>query len=340
VTRGARPSRLFRQIYAAVVGAVVLFAASVAAVRYFEPRRGPEAAASDELRHVLALHWLLGLLLFLAAAAVAAYPLARRLTGRLDRLRAEVRRFGEGNLDARVSVEGGDEVAELARGFNAAAERVQALVRAQRQLLANVSHELRTPLARLRMSVELLPGDAGSEPRRSMIADLHELDTLIGDLLVASRLESGAPLERVEDVDLLALAAEEAARSGAEVTGASVSVRGDPRLLRVLVRNLLENARVHGRASAVCAEVRADAAGACLRVRDAGPGVPEAERERIFEAFHRVPGRSQASGGSGLGLALVRQIARRHGGEARCLAQDGPGACFEVRLKGAAPPTT
>jgi signal transduction histidine kinase len=169
-----------------------------------------------------------------------------------------------------------------------------------------------------------------------MVEDVRELDELIGELLVASRLESGAPLETVEDVDLLALAAEEAARTGAEAGGEPLRVRGDPRLLRRLVRNLLENARIHGEGRSVEVTVRADSGGAELLVGDRGPGVPEAERDRIFEPFHRIAGRSgEAGSGSGLGLALVRQIARRHGGDARCLAREGGGSLFSVRLTGA-----
>src|SRR5207247_151428 len=127
-------------------------------------------------------------------------------------------------------------------------------------------------------------------------------------------------LERREDVDLLALLAEEAARGGAVVTGDPVRVKGDPRMLRRLIRNLLENAERYGGGAAVEASVQsAGAAGALLRVADRGPGVSEAERERIFEPFYRSSRAGESERASGLGLALVRQIARHHGGEARCL---------------------
>ncbi len=324
--------RLFRQVYWAVLGAVLLFAALVSLVRYFEPRRAGVESPTDEAVHMVTLHWLMGLLLLAATTAAVAYPVARRLTSRLERLQGHVLRLGEGQLDARVPVEGDDEVAQLATSFNQAAARIEGLVRAQRQLLANVSHELRTPLARLRVGVELLEDPAGAA-RPGMVEDIRELDDLIGELLVASRLESGAPLERLEEVDLLALAAEEAARTGAEVAGEPLRVRGDARLLRRLLRNLLENARVHGEGRAVEVTVRAAPGSAELLVGDRGPGVPEAEREIIFEPFHRGAGRCEP--GSGLGLALVRQIARRHGGDARCLAREGGGSLFEVRLTSA-----
>jgi signal transduction histidine kinase len=139
------------------------------------------------------------------------------------------------------------------------------------------------------------------------------------------------PSERSEEVDLLALVAEEAARTQASVSGEAVRVHGDARMLRRLVRNLLENARRHAAGSAVEASVAAaPGGGARLRVEDRGPGVAEVERERIFERFYRPAG--AGSDGFGLGLALVRQIARHHGGDARCLARDGGGSCFEVEL--------
>jgi signal transduction histidine kinase len=274
------------------------------------------------------------LLVFLAVLAIAvgigAYPVARRLTRRLERLRAGVEGLGAGDLHARVPVEGRDEVAVLATSFNRAADRIEALLGAQRTLLASASHELRSPLARIRVALELMAAER-PDLRDAVARDIAELDDLIAELLLASRLETVEQLERSEDVDLLGLVAEEAARSTAEVSGQPVTVRGDARLLRRLVRNLLENALRHG---APPVETSVDVANgrARLRVCDRGPGVPEPERERIFAPFYRPTTRAPAEGGSGLGLSLVRQIARRHGGEARCLARDGGGTCFEVDL--------
>jgi signal transduction histidine kinase len=182
------------------------------------------------------------------------------------------------------------------------------------------------------MAVELL-GRERPELVARIARDVEELDALIGELLLASRLDARAEAGELVPVDLLALVAEEAARSGAETLGEPASVRGDPRLLRRLVRNLLENARRHGGGTPVEASVaRLGAGGARLRVADRGPGVPEAERERIFEPFYRPPGSAESGAGYGLGLALVRQIARAYGGDARCLARDGGGTVFEVTL--------
>ena len=286
-----------------------------------------------------------GLLITLAAAAavvaLGAYPLARRITGRLERLQSRVEALGAGVLTTRVEVEGADEVASLARSFNHAADRIQALVAAQKTLLASVSHELRTPLTRIRMAVELLPADTRPELRARMARDVAELDGLIGELLLASRLDTVEPLAQSEDVDLLALLAEEAAENGAEVAGEPTLIQGDPRLLRRLIRNLLVNANRHAEGAPVEASLGPLAGGgARLSVADRGPGVPEAERERIFEPFYRPPGPRSSGEGVGLGLALVRQIARRHGGEARCMPREGGGTCFVVDLRGVHPPAS
>jgi signal transduction histidine kinase len=271
-----------------------------------------------------------GIALLAVAIAIGAYPLARRMTGRLERLQRRVDQLGAGDLSARVEVEGKDEIASLARSFNLAAERIERLVRGQRSMLAAASHELRSPLARLRVAVEL-PGSHRPELREQIEKDIAELDELIEELLLASRLEAVSDFDQMEDVDLLAVVAEEAARTGTTVTGKPVQVRGDPRLLRRMVRNLLENA--HRYSTVVDAWVGPDGPSSVrLEVADRGPGVAEALRDRIFEPFFRLPSQRPDDRGAGLGLALVRQIARRHGGDARCLPREGGGTRFEVTL--------
>jgi signal transduction histidine kinase len=184
----------------------------------------------------------------------------------------------------------------------------------------------------MRVALELLPGDERPELRTRLAKDIAELDGLIGELLLASRLDALDGPIHSEEVDLLALAAEEALEYGAEVGGEPVTIRGDPRLLRRLFRNLLENARRHAAGLPAQVTVRRARSGVQVQVADQGSGVPEAERERIFEPFYRLAGARETGEGAGLGLALVRQIAQRHGGTTRCLAREGGGTVFEVEL--------
>ena len=270
------------------------------------------------------------------AVAVGVFPIIRRLTQRLEALQRSVQRFGEGDLSVRVPAQGHDEVAHLARQFNAAAERVEALVKAHKSLLANASHELRSPLARIRMGLELMGAQPPSAAlREELQRNIAELDQLVEEILLASRLDvREADVGSSEPVDLVGLAAEECARSGAEleVQADGLEVQAVARLLRRALRNLLENARRYSHGPVSVTLVR-HAGMAEVRVCDQGPGVPAALRERIFEPFYRLPGASERAGGVGLGLALVRSIAGRHQGTVHCEDNPrGPGACFVLRL--------
>jgi len=275
------------------------------------------------------------LVLLFVAVAAGAWPVARGLTRRLKALQQGVETFGAGRLEHRVAVSGRDEVAAVAESFNRAAAHIEALVRSHQSLLANASHELRSPLARMKMAVSMLDEDTPparrERLRREIDTNIAELDALVEEVLLASRLDAQhTPLQQ-ERVDLLGLAAEEAARVNAQADGVALSVPGDERLLRRALRNLLENARRYG-GDEVSIAIEREGRDACVRVFDRGPGVPEGQRERIFEAFYRMPGHAETAGGVGLGLSLVRQIAQRHGGSVRCLPREGGGSCFELRL--------
>ena len=277
------------------------------------------------------------LMIFISVAVVgmAAYPISRRLTHRLDRLKKGVEALGAGQLSTRVEVQGQDEIALLARSFNQSAERIQTLVNNHRQLLANASHELRSPLARLRMGLELL---AEQETRHQsanfapLRQDIRELDQLVEEILLASRLDTPEiPLE-TKPVDLDGLLAEECARLQLECHSQAVTLQGDARLLRRLLRNLLENATRHGGGEIEASLTLPHPTLAQVTIADRGNGIPEAERNRIFEPFYRPAGHGEGQGGWGLGLSLVKQIAERHGGKVRCLAREGGGTRFEVDL--------
>ncbi len=278
------------------------------------------------------------LVLLFVAVAAGAWPVVRRLTRRLQALRSGVEIFGSGALHHRVEVSGRDEVAAVARSFNDAASRIEALVRSHQSLLANASHELRSPLARMKLAVSMLE-DATSAQRerlkREIDTNIRELDALVEEVLLASRLDALQALEQHERVDLLAMAAEQASAVDAVVEGESLTVAGDERLLRRALRNLLENARRYGGSDVRVTVGRTSSAAdrrAEIRVCDRGPGVPEAMRTRIFEPFYRLPGHAEQAGGVGLGLSLVKQIAERHAGSVRCEARAGGGSCFVIEL--------
>ncbi len=274
---------------------------------------------------------LLVLGLLMATMAIGSYGITRRITRRLEALQQGVRTLGEGELSARVVIGGTDEVAHLARTFNTTAARIEALVDNQKRILASASHELRSPLARVRMALEILAdAEHPSERRRwraEAEADIAELDSLIEDLLLASRLE-GAPRGPLETVDLRALLGEEAAREGVAAEGEAALIRGEPRMLRTALRNLLINARIHG-SGEIVARVTPHKGGYRLVIADRGPGVPAEQAERIFEPFTRLDG---GKPGAGLGLSLVRRIIARHGGSVRVLPREGGGARFELDL--------
>ncbi|RWB25775.1 MAG: HAMP domain-containing protein [Mesorhizobium sp.] len=272
------------------------------------------------------------LALVAAVAGLAAYPVVRHLTRRLEGLRRGVEDWGAGALDRRVAVEGTDEVAAVAATFNQAADRVERLVEAHRSLLANASHELRSPLARLRIAIDLYERSASEDRKREIVRNLGELDSLVEEILLASRLDHNDRLDLVEAVDLLALTAEEGARNGVAVSGEPATVQGDPRLLTRLVRNLMQNALRHG-APPVTAELKSANGTVELRIRDHGPGIPADEDERVFEPFYRPSGRGETAGGWGLGLSLVRHIARHHKASVRIEAPADGGACFVVAFQ-------
>ena len=184
------------------------------------------------------------------------------------------------------------------------------------------------------MGLELMGNAAGSTAKNEIARNIGELDQLIDEILLASRLDAReADLGTVEPVELVGLAAEECARTQAtlDVEVSTVLVPGVAKLLRRVVRNLLENAGRYAGGEATLS-IRTDAGFAVVQVCDHGPGVPVALAERIFEPFFRLPGASEREGGVGLGLALVKSITQRHGGTVQCRNRPEGGACFELRL--------
>ena len=289
-------------------------------------------------RHMGALPlWrpLLVVALALLVVAIATRPLAQRISRPVERLTEAARRLGGGDLAARAPAGGAharrtDEITELTRAFNEMAERVERLVRADKELLANVSHELRSPLARIRLALALLPRDADDDRRlRDIERDLAELDRLVDDVLTTARLEATGLPARLGTVDARALLADVAERARHDPLTATVPVRladgpavtltGDEALLRRALWNLVENAAKYG-APPVTLFAGLDGERVVLGVEDEGAGVAPADCERVFAPFYRgdAARTPEASGagrrGVGLGLTLARQVAEVHGG--------------------------
>jgi signal transduction histidine kinase len=262
--------------------------------------------------------------LVIAFVLAAAGRFARKMARPIEALTEATRRFGTGELSYRVALpiahgRMGDEIYELSRAWNRMADGIERLVRGQKELLANVSHELRSPLARIRVALELLPGNEAR--KRALEADLEELNDLIDDVLTASRLEMATFPARLAEVDGDALLKGLVERAQNDIflgdkqvslEGSIGTIRADATLLRRALWNLLENAGRHGAppivvSGSVGERVR-------ITVADAGPGIPDEDRERLVEPFVRGDPARTPGQGVGLGLTIARRVAEIHAG--------------------------
>ena len=258
-----------------------------------------------------------------AVLAGAVWWLVGRTLRPVEAIRTEVDGIGLGQLDHRVPAPGtGDEIDRLAETMNAMLARLEASAADQRRFVADASHELRTPLARLRTQFEVDLADPRADLRatvREGLRDVDDMQAIVDDLLFLARLDAGAAAGRFDRLDLDAIVAEEVARART-TTDRSIDtsavapavVRGDGHQLARLVRNLLANATRHAR-ERVVVSVREQDDGVVLTVADDGPGIPPADRERVFERFVRLDD-ARTGNGTGLGLAIARDIAALHGG--------------------------
>ncbi|MEJ1110728.1 MULTISPECIES: DUF4153 domain-containing protein [unclassified Kribbella] len=252
--------------------------------------------------------------------------LAVGMTSPLREMTAAARGMARGDYSARVTASSSDEVGELARAFNRMAEDLAAVDRQRRELVANVSHELRTPLAALCAVLEnLVDGVAEPDPvaLRTALDQAERLSALASDLLDLARVDAGAArlsTTQVPALELLERAVAEARVVGREVrydvrvTPPDLTVPADPARLHQLIANLLDNASRHSPAGGVV-QITAEATGTGwrLEVADEGPGVPVADRDRVFERFGTLT-EAEGGGGTGLGLAIARWVTDLHGG--------------------------
>jgi len=305
------------------------------------------AQASQEARAqaVRTTAMLLGVALpFLVAltALIAWWRVGRALSS-VEAVRSHVERTTASRLHDRVPVPAtGDEVAHLAVTMNSMLGRLEASQGAQRRFVSDASHELRSPLATIRASFDVIsPGDPDTSWEQLdpiLRAETERMSRLVDNLLLLSQADDHALSVSHGDVDLDDLVDREARRMRqltpltVRLDNAAVRVHGDEHQLEQVLRNLLDNAARHGE-SVIAVTVVRGPDGAIVRVEDDGPGIPPAERERVFERFVRLEERrSRHSGGAGLGLAIARELALAHGGE--LAVGDSPlgGARFELRL--------
>ncbi|MFD9261299.1 sensor histidine kinase [Streptomyces sp. NPDC059538] len=299
----------------------------------------------DDATRAIAIGLLAGAPPLTGFAAALAWWVTGRALRPVNAIRRELAAVTASELDRRVPDPGGaDEIARLARTVNDTLDRLERSDARQRQFTADASHELRNPLAavRSRLEVALTMDRPDRESVGAALADTERLQRIAADLLLLARLDGG-PVPRSEPVDLALLAAEDAARRGGPRGDARVSLRldarapvpasGDPARLERALANLVDNALRYARAEVVVRAAEHDG-WRLLEVTDDGPGIPEADRDRVFERFVRLDAdRGRASGGTGLGLAIAREIARAHGGDVRALPAPGGGARLVLRIR-------
>ena len=279
----------------------------------------------------------------LALLAVASWVLVGRALRPVEAIRAEVADISGRALDRRVPVPPRrDEIGRLASTMNEMLDRLQAASERQRKFVADASHELQSPIAALRTQLEVAIAQPATTDwaatSSDLLAESRHMERLVRDLLFLARSDGEEGVRRIEPVDLDDIVLEEATRlrSTAQVrvdaSGVSAApLSGNRDELTRLVRNLLENAEHHAE-SRVRIRLSAEGREIILMVEDDGPGVPPAERERIFQRFTRLDeARSRNNGGTGLGLAIVKEITERHGGTV-CVENAATGARFAVRL--------
>jgi signal transduction histidine kinase len=288
--------------------------------------------------------------LLLVVLAFVTYVVVGRALAPVEDVRRRVESIDERDLERRVPVPAtSDELARLTRTMNGLLDRLQAARDRQRRFVSDAAHELRSPLAAIRQHAEVAVAhpeqQSTSELGRAVLDEETRLQQLVEDLVLLARSDEGATSAR-EEIDLDDLVLEEVRRLKAtpgnslrlefDMTQVSAGrVRGDGGALRRMVGNLLDNAARHARSTVSVSLAATAATQVVLRVDDDGPGVPNAERARIFERFVRLDAaRSRGTGGSGLGLAIVAEVVAAHGGTVEALESPGGGARFEVSLPG------
>lgn len=279
--------------------------------------------------------WQQRILLILLLSVIAVTPLAwlfaRRLAQPITAFADAAERLGKDPRTPPLNLSGSTEVVAAASAFNMMQERLRRYVEDRTAMVGAIAHDLRTPLTRLKFRIEAAPDDI----RPKLAADIDQMEAMISATLAFVR-DTNRPAERtkLELSSLLESVMDEAAETGGDATverAEKVVIEGDPVALKRLVSNLVENALKYG--GAARGQVYPEDGMAIIEIDDDGPGVPPAEVERLFEPFYRgEPSRNRETGGMGLGLAVVRSLARAHGGDVTLANRPGGGLRACVRL--------
>jgi signal transduction histidine kinase len=305
---------------------------------------GASLEPADRARDVIeALLWA-GLPLVLVVMGVLVWRLVGRALRPVEAMRDEAASISASVLDRRLPEPvSQDELHRLATTLNAMLNRLEASAERQRRFVADASHELKTPVAAIRTMLEVAQREPEFADWKTLLTDLsrenRRSEELVHDLLALARADEGGRPQRSMEVDVDQIVGRQAeglrGQAGVSIDASEltpVRVVGDPEALTRLVRNLLDNASRHA-ATGVWVRTRSEGDWTILVVSDDGPGIPPVDRERIFERFVRLDeARSRDIGGTGLGLAVARAVARSHGGDVTVVAPQHGGATFEVRI--------
>jgi signal transduction histidine kinase len=280
-------------------------------------------------------------------AALLVLPLSHRITRRVTELHQLAQDWAEGRLDRRAQIRGKDEIAQLGSVFNTMAENLQKTLQQRKEYLALISHELKSPLARMRIALELLADKNENKPDvleiiQGIKSEISESEQLIEQLLVLSRIEMALPSAIREAFDLNAVIkrAIDHVMPMAQVAhvdiGSELSsvpqVQGDPSQIQRAIANVLENAvKYSPPGSRIQVKTRSEQKTAEISIADSGTGIPEQEREKIFEPFFRGTQPEQKEG-AGLGLFIARRIIELHNGKIRALPNEPTGTILEITL--------
>lgn len=342
--------RIFLRFFFTMLGAMVFAFVVVLGLTFWLMPTPPSAELREVIRPIAGLIILIRTVPGLICMAAVCYVLARQMARPLEHLRTAIRRFSAGDLQQRASPALGrrrDEIGQLARDFDAMAERIAALLSAQQRLLRDISHELRSPLARQQIAIGLLRErieDAKSIATIDRIElEAERLDNLIAELLTLARLDNDSEQDARTSFDLAEIVRSVVADANYEATRRNRSVRlldchpcridGTHAVIRRAIDNVVRNAVRHTADGSTVDVTLEPGPVARLRVRDHGPGVPDDALGDIFRPFYRLDdARDRNAGGTGIGLAIAHRAVQHHGGQ--ITAQNAPtgGLAVEIRL--------